>query len=77
MSYEYDVCYLPFSQVHSISPGLVWRVLPQLVETVAEELARLMVCLDRKFNIHGTEQACADIAAIREAVKVYSTATAE
>ncbi|XP_034235592.1 exocyst complex component 2 [Thrips palmi] len=65
------------SEVHSISPGLVWRVLPQLVETVAEELARLMVCLDRKFNVHGTEQACADIAAIREAVQVYSTPTAE
>ena len=64
-------------EVHSISPILVWRVLPQLVETVAEELARLMVCLDRKFNVYGTEQACADIAAIREAVKVYSTATAE
>lgn len=65
------------AEVHSISPGLVWRVLPQLVETVAEELARLMVCLDKKFNVNGTEQACADIAAIREAVKVYSTATAE
>lgn len=65
------------AEVHSISPGLVWRVLPQLVETVAEELARLMVCLDKKFNVHGTEQACADIAAIREAVKVYSTPTAE
>lgn len=47
------------------------------METVAEELARLMVCLDKKFNIHGTEQACADIAAIREAVTVYSTPTAE
>lgn len=59
-----------------MSPSLVSRVLTQIVETVAEELSRLMSCVTR-FSAEGNEQARADIQAIQETVRLFTTPTAQ
>lgn len=63
-------------QVNSISPGLVNIILPQVVQTVAEELYRLMSCV-QKFSIFGVQQARADIGALQEIFLGYSTPKAK
>ena len=59
-----------------MSPNLVSRVLTQIVETVAEELSRLMSCVKR-FSVEGNQQARADILAVQETVKLFTTPSAQ
>jgi exocyst complex component 2 len=59
-----------------VSPNLVPRVLTQIVETVAEELSRLMSCVTR-FSVEGNQQARADIQAVQETVRLFTTPTAQ
>nr|CAD7449412.1 unnamed protein product [Timema bartmani] len=63
------------AEVHHVNPNLVSRVLSQIVETVAEELSRLMSCVTR-FSIQGNQQARVDIRAVQETVSLYTTPTA-
>lgn len=65
-----------YSEIFSISPVLLRPVLQPIVQTVAEELARLMTCV-QKFNVNGALQAKVDINVIRDAVRVYSNETAK
>lgn len=51
-------------------------VLEPIVQTVAEELARLMSCV-QKFNANGAIQANVDIRLLRDALKLYSNSTAK
>ncbi|XP_015114591.1 exocyst complex component 2 [Diachasma alloeum] len=60
------------AEVTRVSPGLLKRVLSHIVETIAEELARLMSCV-RKFGPSGIIQARADITLLRNALSIYST----
>lgn len=46
------------------------NVLPQIVQTIAEELYRLMSCV-RKFSVAGIQQARADIGALQEMFAIY------
>lgn len=64
------------AEVYRISADLVKRVLYQITETVAEELFRLMSCVT-KFSTAGSQQARADIMALQEALKHYTTPSAE
>jgi exocyst complex component 2 len=65
-----------YSEIFSISPSLLRPILEPIVQTVAEELARLMTCV-QKFSANGAMQANVDIRLIRDAVQVYSNATAK
>lgn len=64
--------YSSFVQVNSISPVLIDNVIPQVVQTIAEELYRLMSCV-QKFSLAGSQQACADISVLQEFLSNYST----
>lgn len=64
------------SEIIHISPTLLNAVLPQVVETVAEELYRLMSCVQR-FSREGAVQARCDITALQEFLKGYSTEKAQ
>ncbi|CAG9770849.1 unnamed protein product [Ceutorhynchus assimilis] len=64
------------SEIIHISPTLLNAVLPQVVETVAEELYRLMSCAQR-FSREGAVQARADIIALQEFLEGYSTEKAQ
>jgi exocyst complex component 2 len=65
-----------YSEIFSISPSLLRPILEPIVQTVAEELARLMSCV-QKFNANGAMQANIDIRLIRDSVQVYSNETAK
>ncbi|GAB0097923.1 Exocyst complex component 2 [Sergentomyia squamirostris] len=65
-----------YSEIFSISPALLRPVLEPIVQTVAEEVARLMTCV-QKFSPAGSLQAHVDITLIRDALKLYSNATAK
>ncbi|XP_050795878.1 exocyst complex component 2 isoform X2 [Gopherus flavomarginatus] len=60
------------AEVFTISKELVPRVLSRLVESVAEELSRLMQCVS-SFSKNGALQARLEICALRDAVAVYLT----
>lgn len=60
------------AEVNSISPNLLGSILPQIVQTIAEELYRLMSCV-QKFSVAGIQQARADISALKETFSFYST----
>lgn len=60
------------AEVNGVSPRLLDSVLPQIVQTIAEELYRLMSCV-QKFSVPGIQQARADIAALKETFACYST----
>uniref|UniRef100_A0A1B6DWI3 Exocyst complex component 2 n=1 Tax=Clastoptera arizonana TaxID=38151 RepID=A0A1B6DWI3_9HEMI len=60
------------AEVHRISTQLVDQVLSQIIETVAEELSRLMSCVS-KFSIAGKQQAHVDIRALQYTFDHYST----
>lgn len=64
------------SEIIHISPTLLRAVLPQVVETVAEELYRLMSCVQR-FSREGAVQARADIMALQEFLQDYTTEKAK
>lgn len=65
-----------YSEVFAISPFLLRPILEQIIQTIAEEVARLMVCVD-EFNINGKKQATLDIRMLRDALKVYSNERAK
>lgn len=65
-----------YSEIFTISPSLLRLVLEPIVQTVAEELARLMSCV-QKFNANGAIQANVDIRILRDALKLYSNSTAK
>lgn len=64
------------AEVNSISPNLLGSILPQIVQTIAEELYRLMSCV-QKFSVAGIQQARADISALKETFSFYSTEKAK
>lgn len=65
-----------YSEIFTVSPLLLRPVLEPIIQMVAEELARLMSCVQR-FSANGALQANVDIRLIRDAVKLYSNATAK
>ncbi|KAK2864111.1 hypothetical protein Q7C36_003265 [Tachysurus vachellii] len=60
------------AEVFSISKDLVSRVLSKIVESVAEELSRLMQCVS-SFSKNGALQARLEICALKDAVVCYLT----
>lgn len=60
------------AEVNNISPNLLDSIVPQVVQTIAEELYRLMSCV-QKFSVPGIQQAKADITALKETFTHYST----
>lgn len=65
-----------YSEIYTIAPMLLRPVLEQIIQTVAEELARLMTCV-QKFSASGAVQANVDIRLLRNALRFYSNATAK
>lgn len=63
-------------EVNSISSKLVDSVLPLVVQTIAEELYRLMSCV-QNFSKPGVQQAHIDINALQEVFSDYSTQKAK
>uniref|UniRef100_A0A8C0J8V8 Exocyst complex component 2 n=1 Tax=Chelonoidis abingdonii TaxID=106734 RepID=A0A8C0J8V8_CHEAB len=70
--YLCNSCVIILTEVFTISKELVPRVLSRLVESVAEELSRLMQCVS-SFSKNGALQARLEIYALRDAVAVYLT----
>ncbi|XP_044741361.1 exocyst complex component 2 [Chrysoperla carnea] len=64
------------TEVYSISPTLVDKLLKQIVETVAEEISRLMSCV-KKFSDQGNIQARVDILTLQDILSPYCTLTAK
>lgn len=64
------------AEVRRVAPALLQRVLSHIVETVAEELARLMSCVTQ-FGPAGIVQARTDITLLRSALQSYSTPRAK
>ncbi|OAD52986.1 Exocyst complex component 2 [Eufriesea mexicana] len=64
------------AEVRRVAPALLQRVLSHIVETVAEELARLMSCVTQ-FRPAGIVQARTDIILLRNALEFYSTTRAK
>ncbi|XP_076291177.1 exocyst complex component secretory 5 [Lasioglossum baleicum] len=64
------------AEVRRVAPVLLQRVLSHIVETVAEELARLMSCVTQ-FRPAGIVQARTDIILLRNALQCYSTTRAK
>ncbi|XP_078047507.1 exocyst complex component secretory 5 [Augochlora pura] len=64
------------AEVRRVAPALLYRVLSHIVETVAEELARLMSCVTQ-FRPAGIIQARTDIILLRNALRAYSTTRAK
>ncbi|KAK9884498.1 hypothetical protein WA026_007339 [Henosepilachna vigintioctopunctata] len=60
------------AEVNSVSPTLLDMILPQIVQTIAEELYRLMSCV-RKFSTNGALQARIDVLAMKEFFSHYVT----
>lgn len=65
-----------YSEIYTISPALLRPVLEPIIQTVAEELARLMTCV-QKFSAAGAIQANVDIRLLRNALRFYSNGTAK
>jgi exocyst complex component 2 len=65
-----------YSEIFAISPFLLRPILEQIIQTIAEELARLMDCVE-EFNANGKMQATLDIRMIRDALRVYSNERAK
>ncbi|XP_055375734.1 exocyst complex component 2 isoform X2 [Condylostylus longicornis] len=65
-----------YSEIFTISPSLLRPVLEPITQTIAEELARLMSCV-QNFSRSGAIQANVDIRLIRDALKLYSNETAK
>uniref|UniRef100_A0A0K8TTG7 Exocyst complex component 2 n=1 Tax=Tabanus bromius TaxID=304241 RepID=A0A0K8TTG7_TABBR len=64
-----------YSEIYTISPFLLRPILEPIVQTVAEELARLMSCV-QKFCRKGALQATIDIKLLWDALKFYTTEAA-
>lgn len=65
-----------FSEIYAISPLLLRQILEPIIQMVAEELARLMSCVQR-FSANGALQANIDIRFLRDSFKLYSNVTAK
>lgn len=63
------------SELYRVPLNLVQKIMCKIVDTVAEELARLMSCV-KGFSLAGSIQARADILAVKEATKSYITTKA-
>ncbi|XP_032690987.1 exocyst complex component 2 [Odontomachus brunneus] len=63
------------AEVRRVAPALLERILSHIVETIAEELARLMSCVTQ-FRPAGVIQARTDIILLRNALQAYSTSRA-
>ncbi|XP_035270817.1 exocyst complex component 2 [Anguilla anguilla] len=61
------------AEVFTVSKELVSRVLSRIVESVAEEMSRLMQCVS-SFSKNGALQARLEICALRDAIASYLTA---
>jgi len=62
-------------EVRRVAPALLERILSHIIETIAEELARLMTCVTQ-FRPAGIIQARTDIILLRNALQAYSTSRA-
>lgn len=60
-----------YSEIFSISPSLLRPVLEPIIQIVAEELSRILTCV-QSFSATGAIQANVDIRLIRDTVKLYS-----
>ncbi|KAK3764200.1 hypothetical protein RRG08_044127 [Elysia crispata] len=60
------------SEVFSISPKFVMRVMQKITEAVCEELCRLVQCVT-EFNAGGAIQAQLELEALHSTVQIYST----
>ncbi|CRL05667.1 CLUMA_CG018700, isoform A [Clunio marinus] len=65
-----------YSEIFAVSPFLLRPILEQIIQTIAEELARLMSCVE-EFNVIGKKQATLDIRMIRDVLRVYSNERAK
>lgn len=65
-----------FSEINSVSPSLLRPILESIVQTISEELARLMSCVQR-FSYTGAIQAHVDIRLLRDALENYANETAK
>ncbi|XP_064542046.1 exocyst complex component 2 [Drosophila montana] len=65
-----------YSEIYSISPTLLRPILESIVQTISEELARLMSCVQR-FSYTGAIQAHVDIRLLRDALENYANETAK
>lgn len=65
-----------YSEIYAVSPLLLRPILEPIIQIVAEELARLMSCVQR-FSANGAVQANLDIRFIRDSFKLYSNSTAK
>lgn len=65
-----------YSEIYSISPALLRPILESIVQTISEELARLMSCVQR-FSFTGAVQAHVDIRLLRDALEGYVNETAK
>ncbi|KAK6630582.1 hypothetical protein RUM43_014567 [Polyplax serrata] len=60
------------SELYRVPLFLVQKIMSKIVDTVAEELARLMSCV-KEFSLAGAIQARADVLAVEEATKLFVT----
>ena len=65
-----------YSEIFAVSPFLLRPILEQIIQTIAEELARLMTSVE-EFNTNGKKQATLDIRMLRDALRVYSNERAK
>lgn len=65
-----------YSEIFSICPSLLRPVLEPIIQIVAEELARTLICV-QSFSATGAIQANVDIRLIRDTVKLYSNEAAK
>lgn len=65
-----------YSEIYSISPALLRPILESIVQTISEELARLMSCVQR-FSFTGAIQAHVDIRLLRDSLEGYVNETAK
>ncbi|XP_070161765.1 exocyst complex component 2 [Polyergus mexicanus] len=64
------------AEVRRVAPVLLQRILSHIIETIAEELARLMSCVTQ-FRPAGIIQARTDIILLRNALQAFSTTRAK
>ncbi|XP_076112322.1 exocyst complex component 2-like isoform X2 [Mytilus galloprovincialis] len=60
------------AEVFAVSPSFVTRVTQKVVESVSEEITRVIECVT-EFNEHGKLQARVELKALQETVKLYIT----
>ncbi|XP_017858063.1 PREDICTED: exocyst complex component 2 [Drosophila arizonae] len=65
-----------YSEIYSISPALLRPILESIVQTISEELARLMSCVQH-FSYTGAIQAHVDIRLLRDGLENYANETAK